>query len=256
MASPTWICLLFAVAACSVSAQRIVGGEDTTIEQYPSLVQLESRVLVWSQSCAATIITNFHAVSAAHCFILASTTTRRIRAGTSMRGTGGTVVGLDWFRHHPTYSLFTLDADITILRLSSPLIYTDQIARAPVISQDFDLPDNLPVVHAGWGTTEEGGRPSEIVQDVTVYTINHALCVERYSNLTPVPRTVTANMICAGILDVGGKDACQGDSGGPLYYGEILVGVVSWGEGCANDTYPGVSTRVASYTNWIIETAV
>lgn len=65
---------------------------------------------------------------------------------------------------------------------------------------------------------------------------------------------VTENMICAGIWGEGGKDACQGDSGGPLYYDNITIGVVSWGMGCARADYPGVSTSVASYTNWIIGT--
>ena len=41
-------------------------------------------------------------------------------------------------------------------------------------------------------------------------------------------------MICAGGQD---KDACQGDSGGPLVVNQdglfVLVGVTSWGTGCA-----------------------
>ena len=63
-------------------------------------------------------------------------------------------------------------------------------------------------------------------------------------------------MFCAG---EAGKDSCQGDSGGPMVgtneNGEtVLVGVVSWGIGCAREGYPGVYARVANYIDWLQET--
>ena len=52
-------------------------------------------------------------------------------------------------------------------------------------------------------------------------------------------------MLCAGSP---GKDSCQGDSGGPLYdvENDALVGIVSWGLGCADDSHPGVYANIAS----------
>lgn len=50
--------------------------------------------------------------------------------------------------------------------------------------------------------------------------------------------TISEAMLCAG-LPQGGVDACQGDSGGPLVVSdagvESQVGIVSWGEGCAQE---------------------
>ena len=48
---------------------------------------------------------------------------------------------------------------------------------------------------------------------------------------------------------------CQGDSGGPFvcYHDETwkLVGVVSWGYGCASEQKPGIYANVPNYINWI-----
>ena len=64
---------------------------------------------------------------------------------------------------------------------------------------------------------------------------------------------ITSNMICAGTK---GKDACQGDSGGPLLDRErnVIVGLVSFGEGCAASGYPGVYSRISSAQKWIRDT--
>ena len=59
------------------------------------------------------------------------------------------------------------------------------------------------------------------------------------------PSLITSNMMCARDPN---EDSCQGDSGGPLYDSQngVLVGVVSWGFGCAKDRFPGVYSRVSA----------
>ena len=54
-------------------------------------------------------------------------------------------------------------------------------------------------------------------------------------------------------------DTCQGDSGGPLLLYTAsqqweLVGITSYGDGCARANAAGVYTRVAFYQNWIATT--
>lgn len=58
---------------------------------------------------------------------------------------------------------------------------------------------------------------------------------------------ITDNMFCTY---ADNKDACQGDSGGPLNWvnpqtGLVhLIGITSWGIGCAKSNTPGVYTKV------------
>lgn len=82
------------------------------------------------------------------------------------------------------------------------------------------------------------------------------VCAEYYASvIAPYDRD---SMICAGELD-GGRDSCQGDSGGPLVVRDAagvatLVGLVSFGEGCARPGVPNVNTRVASFLEFVRET--
>lgn len=57
---------------------------------------------------------------------------------------------------------------------------------------------------------------------------------------------INDNMMCAQDMDseVIDEDTCVGDSGGPMVLrdydsnGDLQVGVVSWGIGCASQTFP------------------
>ncbi|KAJ9076790.1 hypothetical protein DSO57_1022861 [Entomophthora muscae] len=61
-------------------------------------------------------------------------------------------------------------------------------------------------------------------------------------------------MFCAGFPE-GGRDACQGDSGGPVFTYRnnlpVMVGIVSWGYGCAIPGFPAIFTRLDAYNDFI-----
>lgn len=64
---------------------------------------------------------------------------------------------------------------------------------------------------------------------------------------------IASTQICAG--GEYAKDSCDGDSGGPLMRkissSWTLEGIVSFGNRCGLDNWPGVYTRVAEYESWI-----
>ena len=63
---------------------------------------------------------------------------------------------------------------------------------------------------------------------------------------------ILPTMVCADSSE-GGKGPCTGDYGSPLFdtNNSTLVGMWSWGNGCAVDGFPSVYTRVSSYIDWI-----
>lgn len=114
----------------------------------------------------------------------------------------------------------------------------------------------------------DGAENRNIVPEETeVKTRSNLWCSAAYEGLELASKlflpssyniNITENVICAE----GGNrnDTCTGDSGGPLIIkgenasADILVGVVSWGYGCAEDVsviLPGVYSRVSTVKSWI-----
>lgn len=100
---------------------------------------------------------------------------------------------------------------------------------------------------------QPGGPNSPVLRDVQLLSVNQEECIRRYSELG---RRITDNMFCAGWLDIGGRDQCRGDSGGAVVHNNVVVGITSWGEGCAHERYPGVNVRVSRFTSWIVSQAM
>lgn len=157
---------------------------------------------------------------------------------------------------HPDYqSDAAYSYDYAIVRLSEPVELGARAVPAclPPTSFGGSFLDDKTMTVSGWGTTSSGGSSPDVLMSVDVPGMSNAVCKTKYSD-----NAITDAMLCAGV-DEGGIDSCQGDSGGPLTYTTgtpartYVVGVVSWGEGCAWEGKPGVYARVNHVLDWINE---
>ncbi|PNF41029.1 hypothetical protein B7P43_G08502 [Cryptotermes secundus] len=223
---------------------RIVGGEEVDIANFPYQLSFEYSN---SHRCGASIVSANWVVTAAHCVDGASASRVQFRAGSSRRGTGGSLHPASELIANPKYDYYTIDFDIAVARVSVSFTFGTGIQpialarEAPSAGEDS--------VVSGWGTLSSGSSSlPTVLQAVTVKIVASADCSAAYDSYGGI----TENMICAAVSG-GGKDACQGDSGGPLVAGGNLVGIVSWGVGCAEANYPGVYSNVAALKDFVTE---
>ncbi|XP_016979466.1 trypsin beta-like [Drosophila rhopaloa] len=224
---------------------RIVGGTATTITSFPWQISLQRS---GSHSCGGSIYSANIIVTAAHCLQSVSASSLQIRAGSSYWSSGGTVLKVASFLNHEGYNANTMVNDIAIIRLSGSLSFSSSIKAIGLASSNPANGASASV--SGWGTQSYGSSsiPSQL-QYVNVNIVSQSVCS---SSTYGYGSEIRNTMICAAS---SGKDACQGDSGGPLVSGGLLVGVVSWGYGCAYANYPGVYSSVADLRSWVVNNA-
>lgn len=191
-----------------------------------------------------------------------------IRVGSTFRNTGGTVVAIEAIHEHPLYDNSTNDYDITVLKLASDLSFSAAVGTIALPSSDYELIPGTMTNVTGWGARAEGSVLTSQLQVVSVPLISLEECRSLYSFYV-----VSERMVCAGFPE-GRKDACQvhaffsvniasvlliaaiyqqGDSGGPLVADSVLVGLVSWGRGCARPCVPGVYSSLPGLRDFVKE---
>jgi secreted trypsin-like serine protease len=185
------------------------------------------------QFCAATVIGERAALTAAHCQVDPSTDT--LLVGTQDLTIGGRRIGITQARNHWRWTSTTSGHDVSVLILAEP-------ADVPAVQLARVTPNAGSVIVYGWGRTSEGGPSSSTLLQARLPVVPWFSCWNSY------PLALDDTMFCAG---AEGLDSCHGDSGGPVMLGAEQAGIVSWGHGCARDGYPGVNTAVASVLDWI-----
>ncbi|KAI4459622.1 polyserase-related [Holotrichia oblita] len=217
---------------------RIVGGQPVAIEEHPYQVSVQ---LLGGHRCGGSIISDIYIVSAAHCYLIWPDSWHSVRVGATYHNTGGEVIAVNTINNHPRYNPDTYEFDISIISLVSPLTFGAAVAIVALPTQGQYIPEGAQAIVTGWGAmVENGTAPVVQLQAVSVPVISNERCHVFYQ---AVGDNITDSMLCAGYT-VGGRDACQGDSGGPLTANGQLIGIVSWGEGCARANFPGVYASV------------
>ncbi|KAL5341051.1 trypsin-like cysteine/serine peptidase domain-containing protein [Aspergillus crustosus] len=232
---------VLSLASAALAAEQIVGGQEGRIEDFPYQIALiaNGRFI-----CGGSIIGEQYVVTAAHCTDGSSASELQIRAGSNSASSGGSLIDVAEINQNPAYDAASTDNDISVLTLAENLVFGAGIGAVDLASSDPSA--GTIVTTSGWGALSEGGDVSSTLQYVDIPVVGRSQCASAYSGFNDI----TEAMICAG-EEEGGEDACQGDSGGPLVSGNTLVGVVSWGNGCARQGYPGVYSSVAYLRDFV-----
>jgi hypothetical protein len=216
----------------------IIGGTTTDPGEYPYFATTKS-----SAVCGASLIHPDILLTAAHCQNDFARNAVVYVGAHELDTLATTAEKRTIVRQYPHPD----NRDLMLFQLNKP------VATLPVVTlnSDPDLPRlNSTLTAIGFGATStEPLIYSENLMAVDIYPVDPDTCVRQYTETVAVnPDT----MLCAGNTSPN-RDSCNGDSGGPLLDKATgkMVGIISFGKGCGDPDFPGVYTRISTYTSWI-----
>ncbi|NWS50871.1 ACRO protein, partial [Probosciger aterrimus] len=239
---------------------RIVGGVDAQPGSWPWIVSIQVPTGNGaSHICGGSLITPQWVLTAAHCFLMQNFTLDWfLMVGITDLAWAGPETQKRWIHRvlvHEAYTNISGGYDIALVELDQPVRCGYHVQLACVPDASLRVTQLSECYISGWGarTARMGGSSPTALQEARVRLIDTNLC----NSSRWYRGAVKEHNLCAGYPQ-GGIDACQGDSGGPLVCKDTradfywLVGLTSWGQGCARPKQPGVYTSTRHFHDWIL----
>ncbi|MCS0062165.1 serine protease [Vibrio parahaemolyticus] len=234
---------------------RIIGGEPANTSDWKFIASLVRKGQPTSigHFCGGSFLGGKYVLTAAHCVEGLNADDLDIVLGLydQNRESQAQRIAVNNIYSHTAYNSHTTNNDIALIELEHSVDSATIDLATPEVLDSVRVGDKLHV--AGWGNTSTTDRVyPTVLQQVDLEYVDRATC----QNLSGNYSNVSDDGICAGYY-WGGKDSCQGDSGGPLIVDDNginkLLGVVSWGDGCAQPNAYGVYANVAHFQHngWI-----
>uniref|UniRef100_A0A8C9E3Z2 Acrosin n=1 Tax=Phocoena sinus TaxID=42100 RepID=A0A8C9E3Z2_PHOSS len=246
---------------------RIIGGQPAAVGAWPWMVSLQ--VLTYHDNrryhvCGGTLLNAHWLLTAAHCFRSKTKVTDwRLIFGARevVWGSNKPVKPPLQERYaekiiiHEKYSSGSEANDIALMKITPPVPCGHFIGPG-CLPQFRAGPPRIPQTCwvAGWGFLKDNavGAPQ---------LYHNRLCLWQQGTIR-LQKCLPESMTLLGRESGSGRERLlcpsgQGDSGGPLMCREsvensyVVVGITSWGVGCARAKRPGVYTSTWSYLNWI-----